>query len=186
MSKDWYMLQTFTGYEGKIERTIKSLLDKNELDKSVILTVLVPEEKVKEVRNGKEVTRTNKFLPGYVMLEMDLPEFGWRDTCARLYKIQGVGGFVGVFNKNNRPFPIKKDEAKNLLQRSGLITGEKQVVIKHSFNIGDTVKIIEGPFASFNGVIKEIFADKEKLSAEVQIFGRPTPVELTFAQAEKI
>lgn len=186
MSKQWYILQTFTGYEKKIERTINGLLEKKELDSSVIYTVTVPEEKVKETKNGKEVTRSNKFLPGYVMLEMDLPEFGWRDTCARLYKIQGVGGFVGNFNKNNRPFPISTDEAKNLLQRSGLISGEKQVVIKHSFNVGDSVKIIEGAFASFNGVIKEIFADKEKLSVEVQIFGRPTPVELTFAQAEKI
>lgn len=185
MSKHWYMLQTYTGYEGKIDRTIKGLLDKNELDSSVILTVTVPEEKVKEIRNGKEVTRTNKILPGYVMLEMDLPEFGWRDTCARLYKIQGVNGFVGV-KRSERPIPIKNEEAKNLLQRSGVISGEKQVFVKHSFNVGDSIKITEGPFASFNGVIKEIFADKEKLSAEVQIFGRPTPVELTFVQAEKI
>jgi len=186
MSRSWYILHTYTGYEGKIERTIRTLLEQGDLSSEVILDVKVPEEKVKEIKNGKETTRTNKFLPGYVMLEMDLPEFGWKDTCARLYKIQGVTGFVGNFNRNNRPVPISNDEAKNLLQKSGVISGEKQVHVKHSFNVGDQIKIIDGPFASFNGVVKEIFVEREKLSAEVQIFGRPTPVELNFIQAEKV
>ena len=119
------------------------------------------------------------------MLEMDLPEIGWKDTCAKLYKIQGVTGFVGNVNRNNRPIPISADEAKNLLQKSGVIKGEKTVHVRQSFNIGDAVKITDGPFASFTGTIKEINLEKEKLSVEVQIFGRPTPVEVTFLQVEK-
>lgn len=185
MSRSWYILHTYTGYEGKIERTIRSLLEKKEIDSAVILDVRVPVEEIVEIKDGKRKTRNNKFLPGYLMLEMDLPELGWKDTCAKLYRIQGVTGFVGNINRNNRPMPITNDEAKNLLMKSGAIKGEKQTRVKPSFAVGDVVKINDGPFASFTGTIKEIFLDKEKMSVEVQIFGRPTPVELNFLQAEK-
>ncbi|MCQ2582635.1 MAG: transcription termination/antitermination protein NusG [Treponema sp.] len=185
MSRNWYILHTYTGYEGKIERSIKSLLEKNEIDPNVILDVRVPVEDLVEIKDGKKKVRKNKFLPGYIMLEMDLPEQGWKDTCTKLYRIQGVTGFVGNISRNNRPFPITADEAKNLLMKSGAIKGEKQVHVRQSYNVGDQVKITDGPFASFTGTIKEINLEKEKLSVEVQIFGRPTPVELSFLQAEK-
>ena len=191
MSKNWYILHTYTGYEGKIERTIKSLFEKFETDKnagidpSVITDVRVPVEELVEIKDGKKRTRMNKFLPGYIMLEMDLPEVGWKDTCAKLYKIQGVTGFVGNVSRNNRPIPITAEEAKNLLQKSGVIKGEKQVRVRQSFNVGDVIKINDGPFASFTGTIKDINLEREKLSVEVQIFGRPTPVEVNFLQAEK-
>lgn len=87
MSRAWYILQTYTGYESKIERTIKSLLDKGDLDSNVILDVKVPVEEVVEIKDGKKKTRMNKFLPGYIMLEMDLPEIGWKNTCSTLRKI---------------------------------------------------------------------------------------------------
>lgn len=185
MSRSWYILHTYTGYEGKIERTIKSLIEKGDIDGNVILDVRVPVEELVEIKDGKKKTRMNKFLPGYIMLEMDLPELGWKDTCSQLYRIQGVTGFVGNISRNNRPMPISKDEATNLLQKSGVIKGEKSVHIRQSFNIGDVVKITDGPFATFSGTIKEINVEKEKLSVEVQIFGRPTPVEVTFLQVEK-
>lgn len=185
MSKNWYILQTYTGLENKVERVIKSLLDKKEIDPNVVTDVRVPLEEIVEVKDGKKKSRMNKFLPGYVLIEMDLPEIGWKDTCSQLYRIQGVTGFVGNISRNNRPMPISKDEATNLLQKSGVIKGEKSVHIRQSFNIGDVVKITDGPFATFSGTIKEINVEKEKLSVEVQIFGRPTPVEVTFLQVEK-
>lgn len=185
MSRSWYILHTYTGYEGKIERSIKSLLEKKEIDPAVILDVRVPVEEVVEIKDGKKKVRNNKFLPGYIMLEMDLPEIGWKDTCSKLYRIQGVTGFVGNVSRNNRPFPISTDEAKNLLMKSGAIKGEKQSHVRPNFNVGDVVKINDGAFASFTGTIKEINLEKEKMSVEVQIFGRPTPVELSFLQAEK-
>ena len=185
MSRSWYILHTYTGYEGKIERSIRSLLEKQEISSDVVLDVRVPVEELVEIKDGKKKTRNNKFLPGYIMLEMDLPEIGWKDTCAKLYKIQGVTGFVGCVSRNNRPIPITPDEAKNLLQKSGVIKGEKAVHVRQSFNVGDVVKITDGPFASFTGTIKDINLEKEKLSVEVQIFGRPTPVEVSFLQAEK-
>ena len=162
MSRCWYILHTYTGYEGKIERSIKSLLEKNELDSNVLLDVRVPVEEVVEIKDGKKKVRNNKFLPGYIMLEMDLPEIGWKDTCSKLYRIQGVTGFVGNINRNNRPVPITSDEAKNLLMKSGAIKGDKQVRIKQSFNVGDQIKITDGAFATFTGTIKEINLEKEK------------------------
>ena len=185
MSRCWYILHTYTGYEGKIERSIRSLIEKQEISSDVVLDVRVPMEEIVEIKDGKKKTRNNKFLPGYIMLEMDLPEIGWKDTCAKLYKIQGVTGVVGNVSRNNRPLPITADEAKNLLQKSGVIKGEKAVHVRQSFNVGDAVKINDGAFASFTGTIKEINLEKEKLSVEVQIFGRPTPVEVTFLQVEK-
>ena len=94
MSRSWYILHTYTGYEGKIERSIRSLLEKQEISSDVVLDVRVPVEEVVEIKDGKKRTRNNKFLPGYIMLEMDLPEIGWKDTCAKLYKIQGVTGLL--------------------------------------------------------------------------------------------
>ena len=186
MSRCWYILHTYTGYEGKIERSIRTLIEKNEIDSNVVLDVRVPVEEIVEIKDGKKKVRNNKFLPGYIMLEMDLPEIGWKETCLKLYRIQGVTGFVGNVSRNNRPIPITTDEAKNLLMKSGAIKGEKQVHVRQSFNVGDQVKITDGPFASFTGTIQEINVEKEKLSVEVQIFGRPTPVELSYLQAEKV
>jgi transcriptional antiterminator NusG len=185
MSRNWYILHTYTGYEGKIERTIRSLLEKKEIDSNVILDVKVPVEEITETtKDGKKKTRKNNFLPGYVMIEMDLPEVGWKTTCSQLRRIQGVTGFVGT-NPNVRPVPISTNEAKNLLQRSGVIKGEKPVYARPVFSVGDVVKITDGPFASFSGNIKEVNLEKEKLSVDVQIFGRPTPVEVSFSQVEK-
>lgn len=186
MSRNWYILHTYTGYENKIERSIKSLIEKGEIDSNVVFDVRVPVEELVEVKDGKKKTRLNKFLPSYIMIEMDLPEFGWKDICAHIYKIQGVTGFVGCVSRKDRPIPISKDEAMNLLQKSGVIKGEKPVHIRQNFNIGDVVKITDGPFATFSGNIKEINTEKEKLSVEVPIFGRPTPVEVTFLQVEKV
>ena len=185
MSRCWYILHTYTGYEGKIERSIRSLIEKQEISSDVVLDVRVPMEEVVEIKDGKKKTRNNKFLPGYIMLEMDLPEIGWKDTCAKLYKIQGVTGFVGT-NPNQRPRPISNDEARNILMKSGDIKGEKSVRIKQAYSVGDQVKINEGPFASFSGSVEEIYPDKSKLRVMVQIFGRATPVEVDITQVEKL
>ena len=142
MSKNWYILQTYTGLENKVERVIKSLLDKKEIDPNVVTDVRVPLEEIVEVKDGKKKSRMNKFLPGYVLIEMDLPEIGWKDTCSALRKVQGCGGFVGT-DPNTRPRPITNDEAKAILQRSGVIKGEKAVRVHQSYNVGDNVKVID-------------------------------------------
>lgn len=190
MSKSWYILHTFTGYENKIEKTIRQYLDTKDIDSAVLTDVRVPMEEVVELKVGKDGKQTKKsrkvnFMPGYLLIEMDLPEMGWKATCNQLRRIQGVTGFVGT-NPNERPRPISSDEAKNLLQKMGVIKGGKPAHVKQSFNVDDEVKITDGPFATFTGVIKEVMIEKEMLKVEVQIFGRPTPVELSFLQAEKV
>src|SRR5574344_144576 len=185
MAKSWYILHTYTGYEGKIERTLRTKIEAGETDAAVVTNVKVPVEEVIEIRDGKKHTRNNKFLPGYIMLEMDLPQIGWKSTCSAIRRIQGVTGFVGT-NPSDRPRPITTDEAKNLLQKAGEIKGEKSVRIKQSYEVGDQVKITDGPFATFNGSVEEVNAEKNKLRVMVQIFGRATPVEVDIMQVEKV
>lgn len=186
MSRNWYTLQTYTGYEAKIERTIKNLVEKQELSSDIVLDTCVPtEEVVTTTKDGKQKTRREKFLPGYLLVELDLPETNWKDTCTIIRSIQGVNGFVGTEPKEH-PRAITADEAKSILQRAGLIKGEKPVYVQTVVDVGDNVNITEGPFASFTGVVDEVNMDKEKLRVTVQIFGRATPVELGFSQVEKI
>lgn len=185
MAKSWYILHTYTGYENKIEKMIRQYLDAKEIDPLVLTDVRVPIEEVVEIKDGKKKSRKNNFMPGYLLLEMDLPEFDWKATTTKLRRIQGVTGFVGT-NPNERPRPITSDEAKNLLQKMGAIKGEAKAIVRHTSDVGDKVKISDGPFATFTGTIKEVMKDKEMLKVEVEIFGRPTPVELSFLQAEKV
>ncbi len=185
MAKGWYILHTYSGYEAKIERTIRSLIENNELSSDVVTDVKVPVEDVVEIKDGKKKYITKKFLPGYIMVEMDLPDIGWKSTCAEIRKIQGVTGFVGT-SSNVRPRPISSDEAKALLQKAGEIKGDKAPRLKQTFSVGEQVKIIEGPFASFTGTIEEVNLDKSKLKVMVGIFGRATPVEVDLLQVEKV
>ncbi|WP_191014274.1 transcription termination/antitermination protein NusG [Treponema zioleckii] len=185
MAKSWYIVHTYTGYEKKIERTIRTKLDERELDSSVVTDVKVPEEEIVEVKDGKKKTRKNKFLSGYIMLEMDLPQLGWKNTCSVIRSIQGVTGFVGT-NPNEKPRPISNDEAKNILMKTGEIKGDKNVRIKQDYAVGDQVKITAGPFATFSGSVEDINAEQNKLRVLVQIFGRATPVEVDLTQVEKL
>ena len=185
MAKSWYILHTYTGYEAKIERTLHKLLDAGDIDSTIVTDVKVPTEEVVEIRNGKKHSRTNKILPGYIMLEMDLPQLGWKPTCSAIRRIQGVTGFVGT-NPSERPRPISTDEAKKLLLAAGELKGEKSVHVKQSFDVGDQVKITDGPLASYTGTVEEVSAERNKLRINIQIFGRETPVEVDLLQVEKI
>ena len=185
MAKCWYILHTYTGYEGKIERTLRTKLEAGEIDKNVLTDVKVPVEEIIEIKDGKKKSRNNKFLPGYIMLEMDLPQIGWKNVCSAIRRIQGVTGFVGT-KPSEKPRPITSEEARNLLQKAGAIKGEKAVRIKQTYDVGDQVKITDGPFATFDGSVEEVNAEKNKLRVMVQIFGRATPVEVDVLQVEKI
>jgi transcription termination/antitermination protein NusG len=185
MAKGWYILHTYSGYENKIEKTIRSLIDSGDIDPAIVIDIKVPIEEVVEVKDGKKRNITKKFLPGYILIEMELPELGWKATCSAIRKIQGVTGFVGT-PSGVRPQPISSDEAKAILQKAGELKGDKAPRIKQSFAIGESVKIIDGPFDSFTGTIEEVNAEKNKLRVMVGIFGRATPVEVDLLQVEKI
>ena len=185
MARSWYIVQVYTGYEQKINRTLSEMIAENKIDSSVLIQVKVPTEEVTEVRNNKKRVKNSLLLPGYIMVEMDLPQIGWKDVCSQIRSVQGVTGFVGT-NPSERPRPISNDEAKRMLLAAGELKGEKVVRVHKSYDIGDNVKITEGPFATFSGTVEEVMAEKNKLRVNVQIFGRVTPVEVDVLQVEKI
>ena len=185
MARSWYIVHVYTGYEQKINRTLSEMIAENKIDPSVLIQVKVPTEEVTEVRNNKKHVKNNLLLPGYIMVEMDLPQIGWKDVCSQIRRIQGVTGFVGT-SPSERPRPISGEEAKRMLLAAGELKGEKAVRVKQSYDIGDNVKITEGPFATFSGTVEEVMAERNKLRVNVQIFGRVTPVEVDVLQVEKI
>lgn len=185
MARSWYIVHVYTGYEQKINRTLSEMIAENKIDSSVLIQVKVPTEEVTEVRNNKKHVKNNLLLPGYIMVEMDLPQIGWKDVCSQIRRIQGVTGFVGT-SPSERPRPISGEEAKRMLLAAGELKGEKAVRVKQSYDIGDNVKITEGPFATFSGPVEEVMAERNKLRVNVQIFGRVTPVEVDVLQVEKI
>lgn len=184
MAKGWYVLHTYSGYENKIEKTIRKLIQDENLGDS-IFEIKVPSEQVVEVKDGKKKVSTKKFLPGYILLEMDLPERGWKTICSLIRRIPGVTGFVGS-TANLKPQPISGEEARAILQKTGEIKGEKVLKPKQSFSVGESVRIVDGPFDSFTGTVEEVNLEKAKLRVMVGIFGRATPVEVDFLQVEKI
>lgn len=184
MSKSWYILQTYTGYERKVERLLQNLLTKKELDSHIVTDIKVPIQEIVEVKDGKQKVHRDLFMPGYLLMEMDLPETNWRDTCATIRKITGVNGFVGT-NPNERPRPISNEEALSLLERMGVVKSAKPVKVVQTYEIGDRVRIKEGPFATFSGVIKEMNDERNRLSVRLEIFGRETVVDVTDEQVER-
>jgi transcriptional antiterminator NusG len=185
MATGWYVLHTYSGYENKIEKTIHIMVEAGELDKEIVRDVKVPSEEVVEIRDGKKRTQVRKFLPGYILIEMDLPDLQWKAVCSKIKKIQGVTGFVGT-PADRKPQPLTGDEARSILQKSGEIKGERPVRARQSFAQGEQVKIIDGPFESFTGTIEEVNQEKNKLKVMVGIFGRNTPVEVDLLQVEKL
>jgi transcriptional antiterminator NusG len=185
MATGWYVLHTYSGYENKIEKTIRMMLTMGELDKEVVRDVKVPSEEVVEIRDGKKRSQVRKFLPGYILVELDLPDLNWKATTSKIRKIQGVTGFVGT-PADRKPNPLTGDEARGILQKSGEIKGERPVRSRQSFVAGEQVKIIDGPFDSFTGTIEEVNQEKNKLKVVVGIFGRNTPVEVDLLQVEKL
>jgi len=184
MAKGWYVLHTYSGYENKIEKFIRKLMEESPYAETVF-DIKVPSEEIVEIKDGKKKVVNRKFLPGYILLEMDLPDRGWKEICSGIRKIQGVTGFVGSLG-GTKPNPISAEEARRILQKTGEIKADRSVKPTLEFSVGETVRIIEGPFDTFTGTIEDINTEKGKLRVMVGIFGRATPVEVGFLQVEKI
>lgn len=184
MAKNWYVLHTYSGYENKIERTLRMMMEDGTLGDAVV-DIKVPSEQVVEVRDGKKRVTNKKFLPGYVLMEMDLPDAGWKAVLSAIRRINGVTGFVGS-SPGAKPHPISQEEARSILQKTGEIKGDRNLKPKESFAVGETVRIVDGPFNTFTGTVEDVNAERAKLRVTVGIFGRSTPVELDFLQVEKL
>lgn len=170
----WYVLHTYSGYEKKVKKTIESKVDARDLGDRVY-EIVVPEQEEIEIKQGQRHTVLKKVFPGYVLVRMELDEETWYE----LRNTPGVTGFVST--QNNRPVQLTEAEAQSVLK--GMTAEPPKVKIQ--FAIGDTVRITDGPFADFRGEIDEINNEKGKIKVLVSFFGRETPVELDFLQAER-
>ncbi|MFA6821952.1 MAG: transcription termination/antitermination protein NusG, partial [Sphaerochaetaceae bacterium] len=148
MAKGWYVVHTYSGYENKIEKIIRKMMESDNEFNDVVLDVKVPTEEVVEVKDGVKKTVKRKIFPSYILVQMDLPEFQWEFFCSQVKRIQGVTGFVGSLD-GRKPTPLSNEELKRILQKTGEIKSEKVIRPKQTFSEGEHVKIIEGPFESF-------------------------------------
>ena len=173
--KKWYIVQAFSGFEKKVADTIKET-GKNKDLKDMIDEVLVPLHEVTEVKRGKRVQRKKKYFPSYVLVKMEMN----KELYHMIKNIQKVTGFLGT---TGTPVPVSDKEIDKILGniKEGSLTPEPSL----SFEVGEQVKVCEGPFASFSGLVEEVDEDKLKLKVSVSIFGRPTPIELEYNQVEK-
>ena len=166
----WYVVHTYSGHENKVKVNIEKIVENRGMQ-DLILEVVVPTEDRVEIKNGQRKIKTRKMFPGYVIIKMIVTNESWylvRNT-------QGVTGFVG---HGSDPIPLSTEEVRRM--------GIEKIYIDLDVKVGDSVKVINGPFESFMGVVEEVNMEKQSLKARISMFGRDTPVELDFAQVDKI
>jgi transcriptional antiterminator NusG len=176
MAKQWYVVQAYSGYENHVKRTLQERIKRfgKEADFG---DILVPTEEVVEMREGQKRRSERKFFPGYVLVNMEMNDETWH----LVKDAPRVLGFIG--GSNDKPAPITEREAQSIMQR--MQDGVDKPRPKVLFEPGEVVRVIEGPFNDFNGVVEEVDFEKSRLKVSVLIFGRSTPVELEFSQVEK-
>ena len=177
MSKKWYVVQAYSGFEKNVQKTLKERILREEMS-DYFGQILVPVEEVVDIKNGRKTISERKFYPGYVLVEMEMTDDSWH----LVKSTPRVSGFIG--GTANRPLPISQREVEQMLQQ--VQTGAEKPKPKVEFEVGQQVRVNDGPFADFNGVVEEVNYERNKLRVSVQIFGRETPVELEFNQVEKI
>lgn len=177
MEKNWYVVHTYSGYENKVKTNLEKRVETMGMTDK-IFRVLVPVEEETEIKNGKTKQVTKKVFPGYVIVEMVMTDDSWyvvRNT-------PGVTGFIGSSGGGSKPTPLLPEEVDAILRQMGVEAPKPEI----DFELKESVKVKEGPFANFIGTIENISAEKRKLKVHVNMFGRETPVELEFTQVEKI
>jgi len=174
--KNWYVIHTYSGYESKVKASIDEQVREKGLEDK-ICQVIIPTEDVLEVRKGKKKITERKFYPGYVFVEMMMDEETW-------YFIKNIPKVTGFIGGHNEPTPVSEQEMKELIEQ---ITGEGAAKPrpKFSFLQGESVRVTDGPFNNFVGLVEEVNTDRGKVKIMVNIFGRATPLELEFTQVER-
>ena len=174
---NWYILQVYSGNEKKIEKELLAQIEKKGLREN-ISKILIPSEEVIEMKKGKKVSSERKFFPGYMLINMVMDDEIWHIVKA----LPKVYGFLG--GKKGEPIPVSQNEIDSILNqmKDGLEKPKPSV----SFEIGEQVRVSDGPFSSFNGMVEEVDEEKARLKVSVSIFGRSTPVNLEYSQVEKI
>ena len=176
INKKWYVIRAVSGNEKKVKQYIESEINRLNLT-DYVAQVLIPTEKVYQIRKGKKISKERNYFPGYVLIEAQL-------TGEIPHIIKDVPGVLGFLGSQGEPVPLRQVEVNRILGKVDELAeqGEEMTV---PFMVGETVTVIDGPFNSFSGVIEEINEEKKKLKVMVKIFGRKTPVELSFMQVEK-
>ncbi|HMP72770.1 MAG TPA: transcription termination/antitermination protein NusG [Kiritimatiellia bacterium] len=182
MEKQWFVLHTLSGQEQKVRDNIERRVLLEELQEHVG-EVLIPTEKVSEVKRGKKTTTTRKFYPGYVLIHVALYDGNRQLNDKAWYFVQETPGIIG-FVGGDRPAPLRPDEVNSIMMQ--IEEKQEKVQPKVLFAAGETVKINDGPFMNFNGVIEEVDPERGKLKVSVSIFGRSAPVELEYWQVERV
>ena len=173
----WYIIHAYSGFEGKVRESIMAEATRLGLEQ-LVEQIEVPTETVTEARRGKKVSVERKFMPGYVLAKLAMND----DVYHLVRNTPKVTGFLG---SSGKPQPISDAEAARMLNSKEETAAAPKQKVKVDYEIGDAVKVLEGPFASFNGTVEELDFDKSKVKVSVSIFGRATPVELDFEQVER-
>ena len=176
MAMHWYVVHAYSGYEKQVARSLKDHI-RNANMEHLFGEIMVPTEEIVEMRGGQKRTTQRKFFPGYVLVKMEMND----DTWHLVNSVPKVTGFIG--GSGNKPAPITDKEAQAILTQ--VQEGVDKPKPKFSFAAGEQVRVIDGPFADFNGTVEDVNFEKNKLRVSVSIFGRMTPVELDFSQVEK-
>lgn len=172
---EWFVVHTYSGYENKIKVDLaKRVESMNMQDK--IFDVLIPEEKEIEYKGGKRKITTKRVFPGYVLVNMIMSEDSW-------YVVRHTPGVTGFVGSGSKPIPLREDEINKILRQMGLIESKPKFI---DIEIGENIRVRSGPFANFEGVVKELLPDRGKLRVNISMFGRETPVELDYEQIEKL
>ena len=186
MAKEWYVIHTYSGHENKVKLAIEKKAKSLGMDDKIGDIKIPTFEDPYIAKDGKKKVRSKKIVPGYILIEMDLDE-SWHEIWNMIRNTQGVTHFVGAPGSSNKPRPLKKNEVNSLLfDKLDEKQSKERVAPVIEFSVGEHVKVIDGPFNNFNGIIEEIFPEKGRLRVKVEIFGRGTPVELDFIQVGKI
>ena len=173
----WYVIQTFSNFENQVATRIRNMIVEDEKLQGKIGEVIVPTEEVVEMRDGQKRRSERKYFPGYVLVQMACDDAVWHTVRS----VPKVLGFIG--GTSDRPVPLTEKEVNRILQR--MEDGENKPKPKVLFEPGEVVRVNDGPFADFNGVVEDVNYEKSRLRVSVSIFGRSTPVELEFSQVEK-
>ena len=177
MAKRWYVVHAYSGFEKSVQKALKERIEREGMQ-DLFGQVLVPVEEVVDIKNGRRSISERKFFPGYVLVEMEVTD----DTWHLVKSTPKVTGFVG--GTANRPAPISVKEVEAIMQQ--MQEGVEKPKPKVLFEVGEKVRVNDGPFTDFNGSVDEVNYERNKLRVSVQIFGRDTPVELDFSQVEKL